>query len=342
MSAPRKVTLSDVASRAGVSATTASYILNNRTAEMRISADAAERVRRAAVELAYRPNRSARSLRTAKTKTIGLISDSVASGQFSSQMLTGASAASRDCDHLLVIGETEGDAMLEDQLIDEMLDRQVDGIVYATLVATNVSVPARLHDHRVVLLNCIDPERDTPAVLPDELEGGRTAARVLLEAGVADRMFVIGVDPNPQAIAGPLRFQGIVSAMAEAGREVAGVLENDWGVLQAYEAVTEWLDRGERPSSLICLNDRIAMGTYQALAEHGLRIPEDVSVVSFDGSSLATWLRPSVSSITIPFPDLGATAVRTLMDPDLRPGTVKRLHMPVLHGRSVRSPTAAR
>ena len=148
MTAPRKVTLSDVASRAGVSATTASYILNNRTAEMRISADAAERVRRAAIELAYRPNRSARSLRTAKTKTIGLISDSVASGQFSSQMLTGASAASRDCDHLLVIGETEGDAMLEDQLIDEMLDRQVDGIVYATLVATNVSVPARLHDHR--------------------------------------------------------------------------------------------------------------------------------------------------------------------------------------------------
>ncbi len=337
----RKVTLSDVAARAGVSATTASYILNNRSAEMRISADAEERVRRAAAELAYRPNRSARSLRTAKTKTIGLLSDSVASGQFASQMLIGASAAARESDHLLVIGESEGDPTLEDQLIDEMLDRQVDGIVYATLVASQITVPARLRDRHVVLLNCFDPDAPTPFVLPDEFQGGRTAAQVLIDAHTADDVHVVGVDPNPRAIAGPLRFEGIEAALADVGRRVAGVVECDWSVLPAFAAVDAWLAAGARPGALICLNDRIAMGTYQALAAHGLRVPDDVSVVSFDGSNLATWLRPSLTSVTIPFAELGATAVRVLMQPESPPQVVRRLPMPLLSGASVRRTTDA-
>ncbi|MFN8194324.1 MAG: LacI family DNA-binding transcriptional regulator [Nocardioidaceae bacterium] len=336
MKTKRKVTLSDVATRAGVSATTASYILNNRSAEMRISAEAEARVRRAAVELAYRPNRSARSLRTSKTKTFGLLSDTVASGQFASQMLIGASAAARESDHLLVIGESEGDPTLEDRLIDEMLDRQVDGLVYATLVACEIALPARLRDRNVVLLNCMDPEAALPVVLPDDLQGGRTAAQLLVDAGLGDRVHVVGLDPNPRASAGPLRFRGIEETLAAAGSTVAGVVPTDWSVVPAFEAMDAWLTSGERPTALICLNDRIAMGTYQALAAHGLSVPHDVSVVSFDGSNLATWLRPSLVSVTIPFAELGASAVRMLMEPPAPAERVRRLPMPLLAGESVR------
>ena len=77
------------------------------------------------------------------------------------------------------------------------------------------------------------------------------------------------------------------------------------------------------------------MGAYQALAEAGLRVPDDVSVVSFDGSSLADWLRPAVTTVELPFADLGALAVRRLLDPEDRGGTVS-VPMTVRHGGSVR------
>src|SRR4051812_17135644 len=181
-----KATLTDVAKRAGVSVTTASYILNGRTAQMRISDDTADRVRAAIRELDYRPNRSAQNLRRSTTQTIGVISDFVASGAFASQMLTGASAAARELEHLLVIGETMGDPAVEGLLIDEMLDRQVDGIVYLTLAASLVTVPERLREAPTVLLNCLDVDRDLPAILPDDEGGGRAAAEHVLAAGLGD------------------------------------------------------------------------------------------------------------------------------------------------------------
>jgi LacI family transcriptional regulator len=337
----RKVTLIDVADRAGVSTTTASYILNGRSAQMRISADTERRVRGAASDLGYRPNRSARSLRTATTKTIGVISDCVASGQFASRMLTGASAAARLFDHLVLIGETEGDPDIEALLIQEMLDRQVDGIVYAVLTSATITAPALLSQQRAVLLNCVDSSSSLPAILPDEFEGGRSAAAELLAAGLTDGVYVVGEDPSPNAIAGKLRLEGIVARLREAGRELAGVVPCQWAVHEAYDAVGAWLSGGARPAALICLNDRIAMGAYQALAAHGLRVPDDVSVVSFDGSELAGWLRPEVTSVALPHSGLGALAVHTLMAKEPASGVI-RLPMTVSRGGSVRGRNGAR
>jgi LacI family transcriptional regulator len=331
----RKVTLSEVAARAGVSVTTASYIMNGRSAEMRIAAETQQRVKDAVAELGYRPNRMARSLRTRRTATFGLISDYLAFGNFSSQMLAGASAAAREVDHLVVMGETGGDPDLESLLIDEMLDRQVDGVVFATLAATRITVNPRLAGVRTVLLNCVDLASGTPAVLPDDLEGGRVAASVLLEAGFRDGIFVIGHDPNPEAVAGPLRLVGIEQRLNEAGVELSGVVPCNWDVRPAFEAVDSWLAGGVRPRALICLNDRIAMGVYQAMAAHGLRLPEDVSVVSFDGSEIASWLRPPLTSVALPFHDLGRRAVELLMDPELAPDPLVHLPMPVQRGGSV-------
>lgn len=337
MVSTRKVTLIDVAVRSGVSTTTASYILNGRSAQMRISADTERRVRRAAADLGYRPNRSARSLRTATTKTIGVISDCVASGQYASRMLTGASAAARLFDHLVLIGETEGDPDIESLLIQEMLDRQVDGIVYATLSAATITAPPLLAQQRAVLLNCVDPASPLPAVLPDELEGGRSAAAELLDAGLTEGVWVLGENSTPNAVAGRLRLEGVTARFREAGHELAGIVPCPWSVHSAYDALDGWLAGGARPAALICLNDRIAMGAYQALDAHGLRVPEDVSVVSFDGSELAGWLRPQVTTVALPHTQLGALAVHTLLGPDPSAAGVVRVPMAVSRGASVRA-----
>jgi LacI family transcriptional regulator len=314
---------------------------------MRISDGTQERVRQAARELGYRPNRSARNLRTAKTATIGVISDFVASGHFASHMLTGAGAAARAVDHLLLIGETEGDPEQRSRVIEEMLDREVDGILYATVTTSQVSVPDMLLNHRVALLNCVDPDARLPAVLPDERGGGRAAAGLLLARGVEGEVLVVGEDPTVGALAGALRLEGIRAAFREAGRAVPGVIPCAWDVVPAYDAVDAWLTAGNRPGALICLNDRVAMGVYQALDAHGLDVPGDVSVVAFDGSELASWLRPVVSTVMVPYAAMGELAVRLLMDPGLGSsnGTsngsfngVIELAMPLVEGRSVRCP----
>jgi LacI family transcriptional regulator len=339
----RRVTLTDVAGRAGVSTTTASYILNGRSGQMRISPRTQERVRGAALDLGYRPNRSARSLRTARTATIGVISDFVAGGHFANNMLNGAGAAARKDDHLLLIGETEGDRDVEARLVDEMLDRQVEGIIYATLVTAEVPVPEALAQHRVVLLNCVDRAARLPAVLPDEEAGGRAAAEQLFRAGVAGRVQVVGFDPTPGALSGRLRVQGLRAALAEAGQALQGVVDCDWDVAPAYDAVRAWLAGGHRADAFVCLNDRIAMGTYQALEDHGLRVPRDVSVVSFDGSDLARWLRPALCTVALPYAEMGALAVHHLLtDPQADGGgVVLRVPMSVVEGGSVRGMVAA-
>jgi LacI family transcriptional regulator len=330
-----KPTLSDVAARAGVSATTASYILNGRTLEMRISSDTEERVRRAASELAYRPNRIARNLRTASTATIGMISDLIAGGHVASNLLTGASEAARELDHLVVIGESGGLPDVESRFIEEMLGRQVDGIVYATLAARAVTVPAELVGQRVVLLNCVDPSAEIPSVMPDDVMGGRVAAQALLDAGCADGIFVVGEDPSDTVVAGPARLAGVHDALEESGAGLAGVVPCYWDVTTAYDAVSAWLGNGHRPRGLICLNDRVAMGAYQALAERGLRVPDDVAVVSFDGSELATWLRPRLASVALPFAAMGRRAVEILLDPSYEGPRDVRMPMTLQPGGSL-------
>ncbi|MET0997205.1 MAG: LacI family DNA-binding transcriptional regulator [Marmoricola sp.] len=333
----KKATLTDVAQRAGVSVTTASYILNGRSTQMRISAETARRVEAAMHDLDYRPNWSARTLRRrSSTQTIGLISDFVASGAFSSRLLTGASSAARSWDHLLVIGESMGDPDAESLLVRDLLDRQVDGIVYATLTASTVRLPASLRGVRAVLLNCQDPDVDVPAVLPDDEAGGRLAVECLVASGVRAPFHVVGEDPTPESTAGTDRLRGIEAALAEAGAGLAGVVQCAWDVAPAYAAVAGWLRAGARPGALICLNDRIAMGVYQALAELDIAVPEDVSVISFDGSDLSGWLRPRLTSLALPFHEMGARAVELLMERGRQAPRVTRLPLALQVGDSVR------
>lgn len=334
----RRVTLHDVAARAGVSTTTASYILNGRSEEMRISSTTQERVRAAADELSYRPNPSARNLRTSTTRTVGLIGDMVAGGPFAGQMILGATTAARHLDHTVLIGESEGDPDLEASLISEMQDKRVDGIMYARVATSEIEVPPVLFQQRVVLLNCLDPMAGLPAVVPDEYEGGRSAAEALLASGIRDGIYVVGERPERESVAGGLRLNGIGDRLGAAGARIESELVCPWAVRDAFAAVSAFLEAGGAPRGFICMNDRIAMGTYQALAEHGLTVPRDVSVVSFDGSDLATWLRPQVTSVVLPYAALGARAVDLLLGVPEGGAAVSMVPMPVLHGRSVVSP----
>ncbi|MDH6565403.1 LacI family transcriptional regulator [Streptomyces sp. SAI-117] len=328
----RRVTMTDVARRAGVSTTTASFVLAGRQ-DMRISAEAEERVRLAARELGYRPNLTARGLRTSVTRTIALISDTIATTQFAGEVIHGALDAAGAADHVLFIAETEGDPDIERRLVEGMLDRQVDGFVYATMYSREVRLPAALRDSRVVLLNCYAKDARVPSVLPDEFNAGRDAAAAVLTAGHAEGVHVIGgrhitADTPDGVWAGRERMRGVEEVMAQAGVRLAGVAECDWQPEDGHREVRRLLAAGTAPRALICLNDRVSLGAYQALQEAELRVPDDVCVVSFDDSDLASWLRPRLTSVALPHYSLGRTAVEVLLDGPADP-VVHRIAMPV-------------
>jgi LacI family transcriptional regulator len=332
------VTLREVAQRAGVSPTTASFVLAGRE-DMRISADARLRVRRAAAELDYRPNLTARSLRTKVTRTIALVSDTIATGPYGGAMVRGALSAALEEEHLLFVTETDGDGEVETRLVEDLLARQVDGFAYASMATRRVTVPKALAGHPVVLLNCTAGDGALPTVLPDERAAGRSAARVLLECGHRDGIVVLGETP-PSVYAAAERMAGIEEALAAGGTRVAGMLECSWWPEAAYEALRHALRHGPPPRALICLNDRIAFGAYQAAQEAGLAIPRQLSIVSFDDSELARWLRPELTSVALPHYELGRRAVRLLLAGDAA-GWTDLVPMPVRERGSVAPPAAA-
>ncbi|GIH28385.1 alanine racemase [Acrocarpospora phusangensis] len=347
----RRVTLADVAQAAGVSRTTASLVLTGRGRELRISLDVEQRVLRAADELRYRPNAVSVGLRTGTTRTIGFVSDTVATSRLAGDMIKGALEAARERGVMLFIGETEGDPDLEGGLLHAMQDRQVDGIILAAMYTRTIKVPKDIAASPAVLLNALPKQPSPlPSILPDEVEAGRAAARVLLKAGHREGIHLIGVGPGtrnvpPQSVAAVERLTGIREVFREAGVKIAsGRVCRDWQPEEGLLATREML-ASFRPRALICLNDRIAFGAYQALSDAGLSVPMDVSVVSFDDHPLASWMRPKLTSVALPHYELGRKAVDVLFTEMGRDGVaeghrgeVHRVPMPVRDRESVAPP----
>ncbi|MEE6262316.1 LacI family DNA-binding transcriptional regulator [Plantactinospora sonchi] len=335
-----RATLADVARLAGLSKTAASMVLNGREGT-RLSPEAHQRVFAAAEELGYRPNVAARSLRTRKTATIAFVSDIVATTRFAGGLIRGALDAARERDHVLLIAETQGDAAFEQYAIEAMLDRQVDGVIYAAMATRRLAVPPAIRNGPVVLLNATSPE-NLLCVLPDDERAGRTVTTALLDRGHRDRIALIGrnrlKEREPEvSLAAQARLRGIQETLSAAGATLlADVFCNDWLPEHGYAAMRGLLAKPVRPSAVICMNDRLAFGAYQALGEAGLAVPTDISVVSFDDDPIATWLRPGLATAALPHEQMGRRAVEILLDGGTTEPTL--VPMPLRRRRSITTP----
>lgn len=312
----KRATLADVARLAGLSPTSASMILNGRP-NTRLSQQAHDRVFAAAEALGYRPNVAARGLRTEKTLTIGFISDVVATTRFASGLIRGALQAAEEANHVMLVLETEGDPAREAEAVAAVLDRQVDGIVFAAMRAREFFVPDLPAGTGVVMLNATNPRHPT-SVLPDEFAGGRLAVDLLTRPGHRS-IALIGQNDEVEremfrSTTVDRRVAGIRSAMAERGltfvEEISIWL---WEPEEGYAATRAVLERHPEVDALLCMNDRLAFGAYQALADLGRAIPGDVSIVSFDNDEIAAYLRPGLTTVALPHEQMGRRAVELLL-----------------------------
>lgn len=341
-----RVTLREVAERAGVSRSAVSFVMNGRT-DQRLSEDVFDRVRRAADELGYRPNITAQTLRTGRSGTVALVSDFVSSTSFANSMVRGAMQELREHDTLLFTVDTQGDADLEDQLLHSLLGRDIDGVIYASMFTRTVTLPRVLEGVPTVLLNCVTADGSIDAVVPDEVTAGRDAARMLLDHGHRDGIWFLGALPAGSRggaawpewdpIALTERRAGITEALAAARTTLAGVvaIDDDWDVANGRRAVARMLSEvAVAPTAMICANDALAVGAYQALHRAGLRIPHDVSVVGFDGSPFARAVEPELTSIALPHIELGRRAAAMLAARGDAP-RLERVPMPTVAGGSI-------
>lgn len=305
------VTLKDVAAQAGVSVSTVSLVLNQRDSG-RITPEVAERVRRVARELGYVPNLLARGLRTKQTRTIGLLSDQVASTPFAGRMLAAAQREAWDAGYLLLLIDTADTPTLETPAISALLQRNVEALIYASMyhrVLSPPSVPPTIP--LVVLDGRPAGHDDIDWIVPDEEEGARTAVASLIGAGHRRIAFCNYADVIPASIG---RLAGYRAALHEAAIPVDESLITaaaDSTAAEGRRAAAALLDRADRPTAIFCFSDRIAMGVYQAAAEHDIHIPHDLSIIGFDDQEfVADALRPGLTTMALPHDEMGAWAAR--------------------------------
>ncbi|MFJ9629615.1 LacI family DNA-binding transcriptional regulator [Streptomyces sp. NPDC091280] len=330
----------DVARLAGVSHTAVSFVFNGR-AEGNLSSATQERIREAAARLGYRPDPVARGLRRRRTAVIGLVTDEIASSPFAGRLLRGAMETAWDSDHLVLTVDSGGDPVKEDAAVAELLDRRVDGIIYAAMSLRRVRVPEGLHRTHSVLANCLPEDDSLPAVVPAERAGGRTAARLLLDAGHR-RLAVIG---GLADIASAERTRGIRDALRAEGVTVPKewIVRGGGEISAGYAGALRVLDGIEdtrRPTGILCYNDRVAAGVLHAATRLGIDVPAELSVIGYDDQEhMAAFLTPPLTSVALPHRAMGEAATRLLLDAieagRTPPVTVSRVACPVVTRDSV-------
>jgi LacI family transcriptional regulator len=303
-----KVTLRDIALRAGVGDGTVSRVLNNHP---NVSQKTRDKVMKVVEELDYRPNFSARHMRTQRSHLIGFLTDLVATTPFAGQIIQGAQEAAWGEGHILMIVNTEDDPALTQAAIDVFLERDVEAIVYAAMWHRAVSLPASVRKVPVALANCFSAEGDLSSVVPDEERGGREATERLIAAGHR-RIGFINFALNPDVPASVGREAGYQAALAahDLPFNPALIYRSEDDATRGYSGTIALLNLPDPPTALFCINDRTAMGAYNAAHALGRRIPDDLAIIGFDDQTVITeGLRPTLTSVALPHREMGRWAV---------------------------------
>ena len=307
-------TLKDVAEAAGVSSATASLVLNGR-ADGRVSADLVGRVEEAAARLNYRPNLVARSLRTQESKTIGIISNDVATTPFAGAMLSGAQEVAWRNGWLLLLVNSNGDAAMEKAAVRSLIQRNVDGFIYAAMFHQEIETPDYLYGQKVILLDCVDSAKKFDSVVPNEYQGATDAVQYLVDQG---HTRIAHISTNENVIASRERLKAFKDVLKANNLNfnsdyVAEVADSN--SIDGYAGTQKLLALKELPTAIFCYTDRMAMGAYEAITEAGLSVPKDISVVGFDNQlNIADALRPPLTTLQLPHFEMGAWAATRLLE----------------------------
>jgi len=302
----KAATIYDVARVAGVSHQTVSRLLKGYEG---IRPETRQRVIDALAQLDYRPNQAARSLRTNRSNRIGALAHEM-SETGPARIMQGAVSGARDAGYMLDIVSMDGDdeRSIADAL--NLLSQQQIAGVFAT--AQNEKVQAALEGFPLSVPIFIDVRMES------EFEGSPATVAEASGAIAAQHLVDLG-HRNFAYLSGPIawyssrdRLSGFRSAAEVAGGVVTSLLEGDWSPESGYAAGLAFAaDQGV--TAIVAANDEMAIGLMRALADRGIRVPEEVSVIGFDDIPAARYLSPALSTVRIDFESEGRFAIRWLI-----------------------------
>ena len=306
-------TLHDVATLAGVSIKTVSNVVNHYE---HIRPSTREKVLKAIAELDYKPNLSARSLRSGRTGVIGLALPELSLSYFAELADAIIQAAERR--HLVVLIEQTagGDRSREIEMLSSPRLQLTDGLIFSPLGMGAEDVALLDVPYPIVLLGERIFGGPTDHVTMRNVEAAKAATQHLLDLG-RKRIAVIGTHDGESMGSAALRLQGYREALDEAGIEFdEGLLAPAglWHRLNGAEAMRALLASGVHFDAVFGLNDTLALGAMRVLQEAGRRIPEDVAVIGFDGLDEAKYSLPTLSTIDPGRDEIADTAVRVLAE----------------------------
>lgn len=296
-----RVAAADVARLAGVSGQTVSRVVNGST---RVDPATRSRVEAAMVELGYRPNRTARALRTGRTRTIGVVVRTLATVG-NARMLQAIAEASAEREHSVLVMTLGDDADAAVVAFEDLRDQGVDGAVVlneATPVIREAPAPAGLP---LVVVDSA-PRPGLPVVEADHAGGARVATQHLLDLGHRTVHHVGGPIGSYAAME---RERGWREALERAGVVAPEIVHGDWTARTGYEAGRALVGSGD-VTAVFAANDQTALGLLRAAHEAGRG---DLAVVGFDDLVDAAEYWPPLTTVAQDFDVLGHSAVRTLL-----------------------------
>jgi LacI family transcriptional regulator len=306
------ITIHDVARVAGVSPSTVSRVVNSSTVAYPIRPGTRDRVLEAIDTLGYRPNDLARGLLLKKSGLIGILVPDI-SNPYYPEVSRGIEDVANGRGYKVMFCSTDRDRDKATSYIDALLLKRVDGIV---LVGGGDEVELSKetvagYDTQVV---CIGrPSATFPTVRVDNVGAGRMATEHLLGLGHRRVAFVSALSESTTVNE---RQRGYREALEAGGTSFEPDLVVDGGFTEAggYAAGKALMSLSEPPTAIFAANDRMAVGAMAAIKDLGLRVPTDVALVGFDDVPVASYLRPALTTVSVSSRELGAQAMKILLD----------------------------
>lgn len=285
------------------------------------------RVLAVAERLGYRPHPLARGLRTNRTLTVGMVVPDLMNPLFP-PIYTGADAVLRDLDYSVLVGADDDDPDRSRHVIAALLERRVDGLILANAHRT-ASIPTWRDQVPTVLVNRTVESNAFPAIVGDQFEGMRMIVEHLVELGHT----VIAHIAGPQNLStGAGRLEGFRQAMVRSGLEPEPelIIESAGFRTDAgREACNRLLENAGGATAIVAGNDLIALGCYDALAVHGVSVPHDVSVTGFNDLTFVDRISPPLTTVSVPYREMGAAAARVLLDMLIDQAVVRSAYEPI-------------
>jgi LacI family transcriptional regulator len=307
------VTLNDVAERAGVSVSTVSRVLSKQAAKYRISADTESKIFQAAHDLKYRVNHVARGLRLQKTNTIGVVAPDI-SNPFFAQIVGRIQTVARGLGYSIIVCNTDENLDLEVEQVSLLQRKRVDGLIAMPVGQRYDHFADWMEkDQGLVLVDRCFDGIDAAGVCVDNFRGAYEAVEHLLDHGHRRIGIIQGL---PGTFTTSARLDGYKGALAahEVPFDPTLVVGGDFRRENGYVATKLLLNLDRPPTALFATSDLITLGVLDALAEEGVDLPRDLSLVSFDDFDFAPYLKTPLTVVWQPKEMMGELAVKLLVE----------------------------